>query len=151
MTAMQQALAAVGQPIRRVPTFKSGKLLNENPGNMRDFPREGEKKPKPTPVPAAWKGSTGPMAGNKPRRPAAPGMGGRIREYRQERKISQNELASFAGLNHGHISRIESGARIPEPETLDSIARALDLNDRQALYLFLDAYVPERLHRHLED
>lgn len=150
MTAMQQALANAGLSIRRIPTFKGGLLLNENPDGWRNFSREGERPPKRTPMPRAWKGDTGPTVANQPRRTPATRIGQRIRAYRNERDISQNVLAEASGLDHTTISRIESGARAPSPEALDAIATALALTERQTLYLFLDTYVPERLHRHLE-
>jgi ribosome-binding protein aMBF1 (putative translation factor) len=93
----------------------------------------------------------GPTADLLPQRRPGPGLGRRLRAFRTSRGISQVALATRAGLDHSYISRIESGDRVPPPDALDAITRALALTGKQALGLFLDTYVPDRLHRYLED
>ncbi len=46
---------------------------------------------------------------------------------RNKKEISQSELAKRANLNRSYISRIEKGVRTPSPETIDSLAKALDI------------------------
>lgn len=51
----------------------------------------------------------------------------RIREIREERGISQDELAALAGLDRSHLTRLETGVGPKNPgiETLGRIAQAL--------------------------
>ncbi len=53
----------------------------------------------------------------------------RIRKIRKARpdKMSVRVLAERVGVNSGHMSRIESGARWPKFETLLAIAEVLDV------------------------
>ena len=92
---------------------------------------------------------TGPTDGNQPRREAV-GVGIRIREYRKALGLSQRELADQCGLDGSAVSRIESGSRCPEPETLAALSTALGLTGRQTAYLFFDALIPAHLHTYLE-
>ena len=57
-------------------------------------------------------------------------VGGRIRRYRDERKMSLSQLAEDAGVSKGYLSALEnedsnSQTRRPSAETLYSIAKAL--------------------------
>ena len=52
-------------------------------------------------------------------------VGEKIRYYRKQRGMSQEELASALGISHVHVSRYESGTRKPKLEQLRSIASAL--------------------------
>ncbi len=58
----------------------------------------------------------------------AVGFGAVLRSMREDRGLKQTELARRAGINHGHVSKIESGARDPRPETLVWIADALGVD-----------------------
>ena len=53
------------------------------------------------------------------------GIGTRIREARQRRKLSQTELARRVGLHRVSLANIERGTRTPSLETLFKLARAL--------------------------
>ena len=64
---------------------------------------------------------------------AAPAVGEAIRRIREERRLSQAELADRARLTQATISRIESGARRGDIETLALIAAGLGL----ALWLLI--------------
>lgn len=50
--------------------------------------------------------------------------------------MTQMELECFIDAASGHISRIESGMINPTKETLDKIAQALKLNDKERALLF---------------
>lgn len=50
-----------------------------------------------------------------------------IRQYRRQRRMSQEVLSGLAGLDHTHYSKIERGLRSPTLETLFRIAAALDV------------------------
>ena len=47
--------------------------------------------------------------------------------YRMDKGLTQEELAQRVGTSHSQISRIESGRHRTNLETLERIARALDL------------------------
>ena len=47
--------------------------------------------------------------------------------HRMDRGLSQQELAEMVGTSHSQISRIESGRHRTSLESLERIARALDL------------------------
>ncbi len=59
--------------------------------------------------------------------PKAPAVGEAIRRVRQQKRMSQAELAQRARLTQATVSRIESGARRGDMETLALIAAALGL------------------------
>lgn len=50
-----------------------------------------------------------------------------IRLARARTKMQQSELAEATGLHKSYISLLESGKRIPSTETLERLARALDI------------------------
>lgn len=52
----------------------------------------------------------------------------RIRLIRQQKKISQNELAKAAGINVKSLSRYELGSSIPPANALKAIADALGVS-----------------------
>jgi len=53
----------------------------------------------------------------------------RIRLIRQQKKISQNELAKTSGINVKSLSRYELGSSIPPANALKAIADALGVSD----------------------
>ncbi len=59
--------------------------------------------------------------------PAA-GFGVVLRPIREQQGLSQSKLARRAGIAREAVSRFESGARYPRPETLVSIADALGVD-----------------------
>ena len=67
------------------------------------------------------------------RQATAPAVGQAIRRIREEQRLSQAELADRARLTQATISRIESGARRGDIETLALIAAGLGL----ALWLLI--------------
>jgi transcriptional regulator with XRE-family HTH domain len=52
-------------------------------------------------------------------------IGHRIRQLREKRGISHDDLQEFSGLDRGYIARIEQGRTVPPLETLERIAAAL--------------------------
>lgn len=54
-------------------------------------------------------------------------VGGRIKQYRGEAKLTQEELAEKAGLPQSHISRLENCKHSPSAVTLKKIADALGI------------------------
>jgi transcriptional regulator with XRE-family HTH domain len=54
-------------------------------------------------------------------------VGGRIRKYRNDRRLNLTQLAEQAGVSKGYLSALENNphARRPSAETLYAIAKAL--------------------------
>jgi transcriptional regulator with XRE-family HTH domain len=50
-----------------------------------------------------------------------------IRRVRKDRNITQESLAHDAGLNRAYIGYIERGERKPSVETLEKIAKSLNV------------------------
>ena len=55
-------------------------------------------------------------------------IGKRIKRYRTDKKMSQEDLASKIGTVYKHVSNIETGAKAPSLELLVMIANALDVS-----------------------
>jgi transcriptional regulator with XRE-family HTH domain len=53
-------------------------------------------------------------------------LGGHVRELRQKRGLTQNDLAQRLGVPQSRISEIESGTRMPNLVTMLRLAAALD-------------------------
>ncbi len=58
---------------------------------------------------------------------AAETIGARIRRQRKASRLSQEKLASAAGINQGYLSQIERGLANPRQRTIDALAVALNL------------------------
>lgn len=52
-------------------------------------------------------------------------IGEKIRKLREDKHLTQEELAMEAGLNRAYIGYIERGERNPSTETISKIAKAL--------------------------
>ena len=52
----------------------------------------------------------------------------RLKEIRLERGLSQADLASLSGIDKSHLSRLESGVRTPNYQTLKTLADALEIS-----------------------
>lgn len=55
-------------------------------------------------------------------------FGATLKQYREERRVSQSKLAERAGFDHSYVSRLESGARTPTREAVSQLAIALQLD-----------------------
>lgn len=53
-------------------------------------------------------------------------LGERVRELRQNRALTQEELAHLAGLHRTYMTHVETGRVNPSLETLARLARALE-------------------------
>jgi len=69
-------------------------------------------------------------------------IGERIREFREARRISQQDMQDRTGLLRGYLSRVENGHTIPSLGTLEKFARALEVPLYQ---LFHDSNKPPAL------
>jgi transcriptional regulator with XRE-family HTH domain len=54
-------------------------------------------------------------------------LGGRIKEFRKLRKLSQEQLAEEVNIDPKHLSRIEVGRGFPSLDTLENLAKALNV------------------------
>lgn len=54
-------------------------------------------------------------------------FGAAVRELREARAWSQEQLAEHAGLNRSYVGEIERGSAIASIVTVDKLARALDV------------------------
>lgn len=52
----------------------------------------------------------------------------KIRKYRKEKNMSQDELSTLSGINISTIKKYESGARNPKPDQLLKITNALGIS-----------------------
>lgn len=69
-------------------------------------------------------------------------IGDRLREMREEKRLSQGDIEKRTGLLRCYISRVENGHTVPAIETLEKLARALEAPLYQ---LFYDGEEPPQL------
>ena len=69
-------------------------------------------------------------------------LGKRIRELRKERNITQEKLSELAEIEIPSLSNIENGKNYPNSETLEKLARALDVMPYE-LYIFEHLRLPD--------
>ncbi len=61
-------------------------------------------------------------------------IGDRLRELRESKKFSQGDIEKRSGLLRCYISRVENGHTVPAVETLEKLARALEIPLYQLFY-----------------
>lgn len=69
-------------------------------------------------------------------------IGDRLRELRERKQLSQADIEKRTGLIRSYVSRVENGHTIPSIETLERMARALEVPMYQ---LFYDGEKPPEL------
>ena len=69
-------------------------------------------------------------------------IGDRLRAVREEKQLSQGDIEKRSGLLRCYISRVENGHTVPAVETLEKMARALEVPLYQ---LFYDGQEPPEL------
>lgn len=69
-------------------------------------------------------------------------IGERLRALREQKALSQGEIEKRTGLLRCYISRVENGHTVPSIETLEKLARALEVPLYQ---LFYDGEEPPEL------
>jgi transcriptional regulator with XRE-family HTH domain len=71
-------------------------------------------------------------------------IGNRLKELRESKELSQGDIEKRTGLLRCYISRVENGHTVPAVETLEKMARALEV----PMYrLFHDGEVPAGLSK----
>jgi transcriptional regulator with XRE-family HTH domain len=66
----------------------------------------------------------------------------RLRQLREEKQLSQGDIEKRTGLLRCYVSRVENGHTVPAIETLEKMARALEVPLYQ---LFYDGDEPPKL------
>jgi transcriptional regulator with XRE-family HTH domain len=61
-------------------------------------------------------------------------IGDRLRVLREDKKLSQGDIEKRTGLLRCYISRVENGHTVPAIETLEKMARALEVPLYQLFY-----------------
>ncbi len=61
-------------------------------------------------------------------------IGDRLRQLREEKKLSQGDVEKRTGLLRCYISRVENGHTVPAVETLEKLARAFEVPLYQLFY-----------------
>jgi transcriptional regulator with XRE-family HTH domain len=74
-------------------------------------------------------------------------IGDRLRELREQKKLSQGDIEHRTGLLRCYVSRVENGHTVPAVETLEKFARALEVPVYQ---LFYDGEEPPKLPKMLK-
>jgi len=69
-------------------------------------------------------------------------IGDRLRALREEKKFSQGDVEKRTGLLRCYVSRVENGHTVPAIETLEKMARALEIPMYE---LFYDGEGPPKL------
>ena len=69
-------------------------------------------------------------------------IGDRLRDMREQKKLSQGNIEKRTGLLRCYISRVENGHTVPAIETLEKLARAMEIPMYQ---LFYDGEEPPKL------
>jgi transcriptional regulator with XRE-family HTH domain len=61
-------------------------------------------------------------------------IGDRLRAIREDKKLSQGDIEKRTGLLRCYISRVENGHTVPSVDTLEKMARALEVPLYQLFY-----------------
>ena len=61
-------------------------------------------------------------------------IGDRLRDIREQKKLSQGDIEKRTGLLRCYISRVENGHTVPAIETLEKMARALEIPMHHLFY-----------------
>jgi transcriptional regulator with XRE-family HTH domain len=69
-------------------------------------------------------------------------VGDRLRELREGKSLSQGDIEKRTGLLRCYVSRVENGHTVPAIETLEKMARALEI---PMYHLFYDGEEPPKL------
>lgn len=65
-------------------------------------------------------------------------IGNVLRELRENKNLTQEQLSGLAVLDRTHYSKLERGLRVPTIETLFKIAQALEMKPHEIVALVED-------------
>jgi transcriptional regulator with XRE-family HTH domain len=74
------------------------------------------------------------LLGTTVREESAVVIADRLRSLREEKKMSQGDIEKRTGLLRCYISRVENGHTVPAVETLEKLARAMEVPLYQLFY-----------------
>lgn len=74
-------------------------------------------------------------------------LGLRLKEYRENRRYTQDRLAEMVGIDPKHLSRIENGRNYPSLETLEKILDSLDVSYEEIFNFKLLVSKDELIHK----
>ncbi len=74
-------------------------------------------------------------------------IGLRLKEIREDKKLSQGDIERISGLKRCYVSRVENGHTVPAVETLEKLARALDVPMYRLFFDGNDALPPQSHQR----
>lgn len=78
-------------------------------------------------------------------------IGNRIRKYREDRKLSQKQLAELIGVSNSRVSNWEQGINRPDADILAEICRALQVSPSELLDVHLmDGEITEQERKVLQ-
>jgi transcriptional regulator with XRE-family HTH domain len=75
-------------------------------------------------------------------------LGQKVRQLRKQHKYSQEQFAEQVGIDPNSVSRIECGVHYPSLDTLEKIAKILQVEMRD-LFLFSNKESAEELRTYL--
>jgi transcriptional regulator with XRE-family HTH domain len=73
-------------------------------------------------------------------------IGDRLKELREQKALSQGDIEKRTGLLRCYISRVENGHTVPSVETLEKLARALEVPMYKIFHDGQTKAVAPRLH-----
>lgn len=71
----------------------------------------------------------------------------RLRQLREQKKLSQGDIEAKTGLLRCYLSRVENGHTVPSIETLEKICQALEVPLYQLFYEGDDVPSPPKMAR----
>jgi len=70
-------------------------------------------------------------------------IGSRLKELRESKNLSQGDIEKRTGLLRCYISRVENGHTVPAIETLEKMARSLEVPKSQCTACFMLVKFPQ--------
>ena len=55
-------------------------------------------------------------------------FGKRVREIRKSKGLTQEQIAELINIEPPNVSKMESGLHFPQPDKIEKLAKALDVN-----------------------
>jgi transcriptional regulator with XRE-family HTH domain len=60
-------------------------------------------------------------------------LGNKIREIRNKKELTQEDLAYYADLDYSYVNQIENGRRNPSIDAIEKIAKALGVKTKDLI------------------
>ena len=75
-------------------------------------------------------------------------FGKRVKELRKSKGLTQEQIAELINIEPPNVSKMENGLHFPQPEKIEKIAKALDINIKD-LFDFEHFQKKEDLVKHI--